>query len=136
MRRLFEVAPLTRCDQPLSLGVKERVPGEVKRRGGHDQWRSSTRGSSGYDFAELVADYRVCLWITAVLYALPGVYDRGTTTDANAEVAKDVGLRIGQHLQPVLDGVGATGSSAHLQRHNRDTKSGEKAGGVGLLRGY
>ena len=39
MRRLFEVAPLTRCDQPLSLGVKERVPGEVKRRGGHDQWR-------------------------------------------------------------------------------------------------
>lgn len=34
----------------------------------------------------------------------------------------------GRNLQPVLDDLGALNSDAHLQRHNRDTKS--DVGGV------
>eukprot|EP01050_Picozoa_sp_SAG11_P025838 SAG11_NODE_5974_length_1422_cov_0.811036_2_plen_167_part_00 len=35
-------------------------------------------GVSGYSEAALEADYRACLWLTAALYALPDVYDRGS----------------------------------------------------------
>ena len=76
-----------------------------------------------YDFETLQADYHACLWLSAVLYALPGVYDRGTTTEENQEAAKDVGLVLGQNLQPVLDAAGAVNSAEHLRRENRDEKS-------------
>ena len=76
-----------------------------------------------YDFETLQADYHACLWLSAVLYALPGVYDRGTTTEENQEAAKDVGLVLGQNLQPVLDAAGAVNSAQHLRRENRDEKS-------------
>ncbi len=85
-----------------------------------------------YSWDQLMVDYEAALFLSAVLYAMPGVYDRGTTTEENAEAAKDVGLALGRNLQPVLDALGALNSDAHLQRHNRDTKS--DAGGVGLFK--
>jgi aminoglycoside phosphotransferase (APT) family kinase protein len=85
-----------------------------------------------YSWDQLMVDYEAALFLSAVLYAMPGVYDRGTTTEENAEAAKDVGLALGRNLQPVLDALGALNSDAHLQRHNRDTKS--DAGGIGLFK--
>lgn len=48
-----------------------------------------------YSWAQLIVDYEAALFLSAVLYAMPGVYDRGTTTEENAEAAKDVGLALG-----------------------------------------
>lgn len=51
-----------------------------------------------YSWAELMIDYEAALFLSAVLYALPGIYDRGTTTEENSEAAKDVGLALGAWL--------------------------------------
>jgi hypothetical protein len=56
-----------------------------------------TVGPHGYSWDDLMEDYEASLFMSAVLYALPGVYDRGTTTEENAEAAKDVGLALGTY---------------------------------------
>lgn len=55
-----------------------------------------------YSFEELKEDYDASLWMSAVLYALPGIYDRGTTTEENAEAAKTVGLALGRNLRKCI----------------------------------
>ena len=55
-----------------------------------------------YSWAQLVVDYEAALFLTSVLYAMPGVYDRGTTTEENAEAAKDVGLALGAESRRLM----------------------------------
>lgn len=59
-----------------------------------------------YSWEKLIVDYEAALFLSSVLYAMPGVYDRGTTTEENAEAAKDVGLALGaeprRHLLEVV----------------------------------
>lgn len=78
----------------------------------------SAAGVDGYGGEELEADYRNCLWLTAALYALPDVYDRGTTTEENTGPSLRVRAALRANLQPVLD---------------RGAPPAVGSGGVGLL---
>ena len=56
-----------------------------------------------YSFDQLVRDYRICLWLSAALYAIPEIYDRGTLSEDNEAAADQVRRILRKNLQPVLD---------------------------------
>jgi hypothetical protein len=56
-----------------------------------------------YSFNELVRDYRICLWLTAALYAIPEIYDRGTLSEENETAAEQVRAQLRHNLQPILN---------------------------------
>lgn len=56
-----------------------------------------------YSFDQLVRDYRICLWLSAALYAIPEIYDRGTLSEDNEAAADQVRGVLRMNLQPVLD---------------------------------
>jgi hypothetical protein len=74
-------------------------------------------GVAGYGTAALAADYRACLWLTAALYALPDVYDRGTTTTENTGPSLLVRAALRANLQPALDRGPPEMAAAAWQRH-------------------
>ena len=60
-------------------------------------------GVQDYGFEECFTDYLAFVQFTAVLYALPGVYDRGSVTDANRATAMKVRDALYRNLQPEID---------------------------------
>ena len=56
-----------------------------------------------YSFHELVRDYRMCLWLSAALYAIPEIYDRGTLSEENEVAANEVRGVLRKNLQPILN---------------------------------
>ena len=100
-KALFDIAYLLGT----GMSASDRARHEEEILEAYHNALGSTRSlhrKGAYDRACVERDYRICLWLTAAVYAVPGIYDRGTETDENADAANAVRAALRKNLQPLL----------------------------------